>query len=499
MALPGLREGVPSLGDAPEAEALFEKLPDRLFGPLAAQNRRTYWRVICRLYADFFGPDVSAPPIDGYPVRTIQSAIEDELSRIDDWLLEDGEALDTPLAIRANQLMKMLAGAGWLALVARGAREYVSMRTETLSFAGVLISYAQAEPVFFSAKVRSIKSLLATVHGGEGDGDQLNEAASQSRQLIEYIRHMIGAVAALESTFREAKTTAEFVRAFFTEFIETHFIGDYRELRTHEHPLAERNHIVEMAEDLLSVDAHRERLLAWYRDKRANGNQDKAEVLFHRDIGRLLDFNRIDEFLLRLDDEVRRVNQRALATLDYKLRSTQHLDQLLRWATRAVVATPEALSATPFAPGEMVTPERLAAPPRRAAQHQAASLRDTVISDEELARAALRLRAREARTLTAPELAGFVQKQMGDADTMDGADLSFTSIKEVRALQVLMTLAAASSLNSPKIDLASRAMTRGFRVRQIETNPLSTPFLTGTPFRLERVRPRKPAEEESIR
>ncbi|MFZ5757924.1 MAG: Wadjet anti-phage system protein JetA family protein [Pseudomonadota bacterium] len=499
MAISRMRGSQLSLGDIPMAEALFEKLPDRLFGPLAAQNRRTYWRVICRLYSDFFGPDVSAPPIDGYPIRTIQSAVEDELSRIDDWLLEDGETMDTPLAIRANQLMKMLVGTGWLTLTSRGAREYVSMRSEILSFTGALISYAQAEPVFFSAKVRSIKSLLEAAHQGDGDGDQLNEAASQSRQLIEYIRHMIGAVSALEATFRETKTTAEFVRVLFTEFIETHFIGDYRELRTSEHPLADRNHIVEMAENLLSPDSNRERLLVWYQDKRANGNRDKAEVLFHRDIGRLLDFNRIDEFLLRLDDEVRRVNQRAVATLDYKLRSTQHLDQLLQWATRSVLTTPEALSATPFAPGEMVAPDRLYAPPRRASHHQATTLRDNIISDDELAKAALRLRAREARTLTAPELAGFVRNQMENADAKESADLSFTTIKDVRALQVLMALATTSSLKSPKLDLASRAMTRGFRVRPLDTAPLSTPFLTGTPFRLERVRPKKTTEEESNR
>lgn len=496
MAVPGLRESGLSFVGTIANEALFDKLPDRIFGPLAAPNRRSHWRVICRLYSDYFGPSVSAPPIDGYPFRTIQVAVEDELSQIDDWLPEDGDAPDTPLAIRANQLIKMLAGAGWLALTARGAREYVSMRTETLTFAGVLISYAQSEPVFFSAKVRSIKSLLQAVHTGEGDGDQLNEAASQSRLLIEHIRHMIGAVAALESTFREAKTTADFVRTFFQDFIETHFIGDYRELRTHEHPLAERNQIVEMAEDLSSLDNHRDRLLAWYRDKRANGSLDKAMLLFSRDIGRLLDFNRIDEFLLRLDEEVRRVNQRALATLDYRLRSTQHLDYLLRWATRAVLSTPQALASTPFAPGDMVAPDRMATPMRRHSEHQAAPLRQIVVSDEELAKANLRLRAREARTMTAPELAGFVRRQLGDAESTYGKDLSLSTIKDVRALQVLMALASASSLKSSKIDQASLAMTRGFRVRQIVGEPLITPFLTGTSFRIERLR-RQTAEESA--
>lgn len=498
MAVPEVKEISSGVGGSFESDALFDKLQDRIFGPLASPNRRNYWRVICRLYADYFGPDVSAPPIDGYAFRIIQLAVEDELSRIDDWLFEDGDAPNTPNASRANQLIKTFTVSGWLVVATRGAREFISMRAETLTFAGILLSYAQAEPVFFSAKVRSIKSLLLAVHKGEGDGDQLNEAASQSRHLIEHIRHMIGAVAGLESTFRETKTTADFVRTFFQDFIETHFIGDYRELRTTDHPLAERNQIVEMAEDLSSLDSHRERLLVWYRDKRANGSLDKAELLFARDIGRLLDFNRIDEFLLRLDEEVRRVNQRALAMLDYRLRSTQQLDYLLQWATRAVLSSHEALESTPFAPGDMIASDRMATPIRRSSEHQAAPLRQIVVSDEELAKAGLRLRAREARTMTAPELAGFVRQQLGDAESTESKSLTLNTIKDVRALQVLMTLASASSLKSPKIDQASLTMTRGFRVQQIVGEPLITPYLIGTSFRIERLRrPRK--EEHNIK
>lgn len=98
--------------------------------------------------------------------------------------------------------------------------------------------------------------------------------------------------------------------------------------------------------------------------------------------------------------------------------------------------------------------------------------------------------------MTAPELAGFVRRQLGDAESTYGKDLSLSTIKDVRALQVLMALASASSLKSSKIDQASLAMTRGFRVRQIVGEPLITPFLTGTSFRIERLR-RQTAEESA--
>lgn len=490
---PALSTSIPSTGD------LFDKLPERIFGALASQNRRTYWRVISRLYEDFFGPEVQAPPIDGYPIRTIQNAIEESLSRIDDWDLEDNESIDTPISVRANQLTRKLATEGWLTISRRGVREYALMRTEVLSFIGMLMGFVQAEPVFLSAKVRSIKVLLEAVYSGDGSGDQLNEAAAQSRQLIEYIRHMIGAISSLEATLRETQTAAEYVRTYFTQFIETHFIGDYRELRTRDHPLAERSHIVDMAESLSADHGNRERLLAWYCERRTHGNRDKAEVLFTRDIGRLLDFNRIDEYLLRLDQEVRRVNQRALATLDYRLRSTQRLDQLLQLATLAVQASPDVLRLVPFPPGDMISSDRLATPNRPATVHRAASLRDAVVSQEELAKAALRLRAREARTLTAPELAGFVRQHLGDAEEISGDELTFETIKDIRALQVLYGLAAASTLNSPKIEMSSRVMTRGFKVQAVDGDTHTTTFLTGTRFRIMRRRPLPIKQEKTPR
>ena len=193
------------------------------------------------------------------------------------------------------------------------------------------------------------------------------------------------------------------------------------------------------------------------------------------------------------------MNQRALATLDYRLRSTQRLDQLLQLATLAVQASPDVLRLVPFPPGDMISSDRLATPNRPATVHRAASLRDAVVSQEELAKAALRLRAREARTLTAPELAGFVRQHLGDAEEISGDELTFETIKDIRALQVLYGLAAASTLNSPKIEMSSRVMTRGFKVQAVDGDTHTTTFLTGTRFRIMRRRPLPIKQEKTPR
>lgn len=52
-------------------------------------------------------------------------------------------------------------------------------------------------------------------------------------------------------------------------------------------------------------------------------------VLFERDLERLIEFYHIDEYLDRLDDDLRRARKRALVFLDYRQRSPKPLNDLI--------------------------------------------------------------------------------------------------------------------------------------------------------------------------
>ena len=56
--------------------SLFERLPENLFGPLAAPSKAFYWDLLLRLYDHYFGPESSPPDGYGYLQRTITSEIE---------------------------------------------------------------------------------------------------------------------------------------------------------------------------------------------------------------------------------------------------------------------------------------------------------------------------------------------------------------------------------------------------------------------------------------
>ena len=111
---------------APASIALFQRIPDRLFGPLASQNRHGYWALLCHLHRRRFGPDAPLPPSYGFLQREIIQEIEDHLKYADEWQPESGEQPDTPQNIRAIGIFNRLLDAGWFRLEKYGIEKTVT-------------------------------------------------------------------------------------------------------------------------------------------------------------------------------------------------------------------------------------------------------------------------------------------------------------------------------------------------------------------------------------
>jgi len=324
-------------GGLAAAPPLFERLPDRLFGPLASPNRRSYWALLCRLHEKRFGPDAPMPPSIGFSSRDIVRDIEEELLTQDQWENEEGIEPETPIGIRANMVFGRLEEAGWLRREKYALERRVTMRPAVSQFLTMLIDFAHTGPVFFSAKIRSIDTSIQQVLEHKADGDTLSDAAEQARNLLVHVRNTGTTVRDIMESLSASESTAQYVQRFFNDYIERVFIGDYRELRTREHPLSRRSQILRAVEELAQSDQHRTRLITWYENKRCSGDRQKAHRLFENDIHRLLELRRIDEYLDRLDDEIRRANRRALAVLDYQLRSPRPVELAVKHAIEAVV------------------------------------------------------------------------------------------------------------------------------------------------------------------
>lgn len=467
--------------------SLFARLPGKLFAPLSSPNKERYWAILCKLYENRFGPEAPLPPSKGYTYREIVADIECELRDQDAWT-EDGEDPETPIGIRANMVMARLIEAGWLKEGRHALTRTVFMRPVVSHFLTQLVYFAERGPVFVSGKINVIEVSLKEVVQGMKMGDVLGEVAQQSRDLLEHIRNTGNIIRELMETLDLEMTTAQYVKTFFTNYIEQVFIGDYREMRTKEHPLSRRQQILRMTDTIDETTEIRKRLIDWYLQHRAAGDTYRAERLYERDMQRLRDLIRIDEYIARLDDEIRRANRKAFVYLDHRLRSVHFLDGKIRHAIERVMAASEA-PWDPFAPGDMINSDRLAEPRKLNIRHTTSALRSVTLSPRDLAKNRVLQRARAARAISPHKLAGFVLTRLenaGNQATLDSNSLDLQSAEDIRAYQALSAVSMAMASGRKRIQIAAREMTRGFTVTPTGDADEPHPYVTGRPFSLSK-------------
>lgn len=465
---------------------LFALLPAGLFGPLASTNREHYWQILYRLYDEFFGPDAPMPPSIGLQRREITSAIERYLLADDPWEREDGDAPDAPLSIRANTIYERFRVAGWLRQERFGAREMTSMPPVVSQILALLVEFCERGPTFLSAKVRSIELQMQQVVDGKAGGDALDEAADQARRLLASLSAMSLQVRDLMPELSRAETTAQFVRQLFERYVGQLFVGDYASLHKADHPMARRTAILAMAGEIESTPIRR-RVLDWYRDNLTAGDADRAEQRLQRSLRRLRELDRLDEYLGRLDDDLRQANRRALAFLDYRLRAPDKLDTLLRRACRGVAQADEADLRLPVAAGALMDESRLR-PPRQKSRpipRSANALREP--TPEQLARLHLLRRIKRARQVTPEDLANYVGRVLDGRSSVASDDLAIVGIEDFRAYQALLTLALrAHRRGGLRREDPLQRLQRGFRVELIADARSGNTHLRGARFVLHR-------------
>lgn len=492
---------------AAENGNLLTRVPDRLFSPLASANRHGYWSLLSSLHRRRFGPDAPLPPSYGFLQRDIIQDILDHIEFAPAWQPEEGEEPDTPLNIRASGYFHRLVESGWLRTERYGLANTVSMPPAVSQLLSLLINFADTGPVFVSGKIRSIDTAIRDVLRGEAGGDLFKEAAEQCRNLLMHIRNTGTNVRDFMSAIASQETTAEYVRKFFREYVEQVFIGDYKELRTQEHPLSRRPQILAAVEELSERQEHRQRLLDWYVTRLAHGDRAKGEAAFERDVSRLNELTRIEEYLERLDDEIRSANKRALVVLHYRLRTIRPIDDLLRQAIDGLLAGgleddfPGPWENRPriFAPDVLIGGQRLAQPRKETPRQPPSPLRQTVLSEHARAIGNLVRRAQERRRITPAKLRAYAALALGEQTQLDSSELPVGSIEEMRAYQTFASLAASLNSGIPGMAMRARSQIPGLDVRYEEDDAVADhPLLISKPFKLSRRKRPTQAEKKDV-
>lgn len=466
---------------------LFDRLSPELFRPLAASNGRRYWNLLCRLIDEMWG-DGGRSPGEETPKSVVVRKIETLLAADDPW----EEELDTPITIRAHDIVRFLVESGWLNQRRRGVADMLTLRPVIAQFHTALCEFARHEPEFLGSKVRSIYFNLRAVANGEASGDQYAEAAKQAKQCMAHIANTGCRVQDLMDDLMKRTSAREFVRGFFEEYVEKVFIADYSELRTRDHPLQHRSQILAMTLQLQHNEPRWEALVAWYQEKKTGGDRLRAEYLYERDTRLLMRLKDVDAQLQRLDEEIRDANQRAISFIEYKMRAPKQLDKLLARASQASDRLEEGHVALPAAAGFRHAGSELLAKPRtapRSATATAVEKRPPTL--QELAMEQLRKRMADNRLVDKVKLANYVVRHLGTRADITSDELSIDSINDLCCYQRLLLIAAHGACPpSQRRSDPQLQMLKGVRIDFLPEGMTRNPYLEHPRFHIQRERTR---------
>jgi len=429
--------------DIPAPLGLFDRVPDRIFGPLASPNRRQHWKLLLLLYERFFGPDAPLPPENGHLHGVVTAEIAAFIQNHRDWQAEDDAQSITDPRILANLTLDKLCHAGWLKKDHVGVRDFIDMPPASMKFLELLQRFATLGPPMIAGKVQVIFNTLRQVKLNPGrEAAGLHEAADAARELIGVlnatrfrIREMLHAIASFDDT-------RVIVKAVFEDLIAEIFIRDYHTLRTSDHPLRHRWEIIQIAEELRDTTTVREQLVAAYQ-RSLHLPFDKAEIAFENDIAQFKRFERIDEYLDRMNDIVEKATRRAFDFIHYRLRSYDRLDELLEQAKAGIAAAAGAglVIYAGVAPGEPFSAIRLRTARPKAARGERAIIRRHKPSPRELALHALSQTMEINRRVTADEIRLFLAGPLARNSAVTSDELRIGSIND---LCVFLTLCRAA-------------------------------------------------------
>jgi len=426
--------------------ALFERLPDRIFMPLASPSRHHYWDLLLHLYDCLFCA-YSADTPDEVEHGEVTHRIEQFLKHCPEWVGnpdDDLKVRNYSLNIRANAMLKQLVQAGWLQDRRVALRHLVDMSPEIQSFLEHLRAYAEDGPSTIGGEVQKIYATLREVeHDPVTNAPSLHAVAKDARDLVRTLANTRKLIREQQQIIRELEDPREVVNAFFS-YITNIYITDYKELSTDNHPLRLRLDILDIVRRLQFSDTQRARLAEGYRQARIGGQQPERQL--ERDIDRFLQFEYIDRHLDRLNEAITSLNHQGLAYFEYLStydhdNITGHIDTVVE-RLRQLPDNIELASALPS--DEMLYYARLKDYRKMRPARRRTPCRKRELTPEELAKHELRCIMAQNRDVSPQALSNCLNRYMGEQTAMSNADMDITQIHELTTMLTLPLYALAT-------------------------------------------------------
>ncbi len=301
---------------------LFDRLPQRLFSPLASANRRIYANLLLNLYPLFFD-QIHA---DVFPSReTLRYEIEEQLARMSLVWQEEAEEEEvvaddlSPAAI----VYRRLRSAGWFDEESEGYRVHVAVSPAVSQIWTALMEVARPDKVFYGGMVLSIhNNLQQAIKDPQDQALALRQAAMEAKRFLQHLNSMIYGLKGMLEHLRGLEDHRGVLSGFFEEFVENFLVQDYKRLTTRNNPFRFRQHILQGIQELEFDTGLKQALVNAYMSQSGEEDSEAAWRAVNDDIDRIRhSFERVDAHLGRINRYRAKVESRVADTVRYLDRS----------------------------------------------------------------------------------------------------------------------------------------------------------------------------------
>lgn len=426
---------------------LFDVLPPDLFKPLASPSRRLYADLLLHLYHRTFELSGEAPrrtdvvrEIEDFLVRRDAgpaAGIEDAGAEGDGLGLSDGD--------RARAAYARLVETGWLVEHRERYVRRVDFDPEASVLVEVLAEIERGEARSYGGAVLGVLSALEGAAADPGErSENLRNALRGANDFMAHMRTVSISLRQAEDRILRQPSVREVFRHFFEDFVERHLIRDFKTLHTKDNPFRFRAAILRQANLMTMNDALVAMLgEAYAREGRAETGAAGQERVREELTGIVAVFDAADRHLDSIDATVARIERRIVNAARYMDR-IDHPSQLrLADAMKALAedGREEIAVPTAFLPRLLpLGPVHIPAPRRERAVVAPTVIREVKIDPAALLYARAKEEYVRRTRVTAPVLATYVEKVLGEKTQVRARDIMLDTVEDFVAFQRLREL-----------------------------------------------------------
>ncbi len=431
---------------------LFDKLPSDIFRPLTSSYRLIYWRILESLQETLFEMD-DAPDDLGYLKAEVLEIIEKSIASNVTLLPTENieESNDAPER-KPHHFYNDLYKSGWLHEQKRGFRVYVSMPQAVNALLTALMDIADARPLMAQGELLGFRDRISSiVEDPYKNANNMRALAKSARLFSRHLNSIKGSIKLLYDRITPDAAYSETVDLYFDNFIGEIYSRDYMAIKTSDHPLKIKEHILNRVSLLRFNKEKYNQLLNGYTDF----DPDNGEQSLEKDLS-LLErvFDRVEKQLDAIDTMGSRYNKRVDAVIAYAKRipksNAKLIQKIILTLNKASKTNPSVTVAIPICATDLIGQERFRKPtkPRESAKPKPVSLKKPPTPE------ILILQAKQAREIevmkmilfTDQSALNFLDEALGPNVSLELSSIPIRGIADLFQVIHLQRLANASVL-----------------------------------------------------